>query len=452
MDDNVGQGQDDPLDRLIARRPWSRFRLTLLFLCFAVTLLDGLHQQTLGVVGPALLRDISMTSTGLGLLMSASELGFMLGAFALSPLTDRYGRKRMLIWATLAFGGFSIATAFAQSLPLLWTARFATGIGLGCAGPAVVSLVTEYSPSRHRARIATLIWAANPAGAVASALLAGWIVPAYGWQALFLLAGGATVLLAIAMVLAVPESLRFLLLRAPGDPRIARVLRLLGGDPSAIIGDIRPDPADTPVQTVPLRILFTGQNAIFTVSLWASFFFTFMCLVAILTWTVAILGRAGIGIETATIVLAWNSVGGTIGVASAGWAMERLGGARLLLFGFVVGGLAIIGMSQSLDNIPLLTLLAGITGLLIGGNTAGLIALAAGRYPTEVRATGLGWALAAGRLGGASGPLAMGVIASSKLAPPTLLASIAVPAAVAAVAMLPLLRKPSLDAPALLAT
>lgn len=433
----------DPIDALIEQRPWSIFRLSVLFICFTATFMDGVHQLTMAVSAPSASGEIAMSATGLGFVMAASEFGFMVGALALSPLIDRLGRKRMLLLSTLAFGLFAVASAFAQTLPMLFVTRLCTGIGLGCAGPAAVSLATEFAPADHRARVATLIWAANPAGAVASGLLGSLILPLYGWRDLFLIVGVVTILFAALIAVFVPESLRFLLARFPQDPRIASILRKLGAE------DVRPivdDPQlreKTTEKGLPVGILFEGRNGRFTIGLWAAFFLCFMCLLATLTWTVAILSRAHLSIESASMVLAWNSVGGTVGVASAGWAMERLGGARLLVASFAIGVLTLLGMGQALHSVMLLSLLSLLTGLCIGGNSAGLIALAVDRYPTTIRATGLGWGLAAGRLGGALAPILMGIVAGTGAQPPALFAAIALPAALAALVMLPLSRRRS---------
>jgi AAHS family 4-hydroxybenzoate transporter-like MFS transporter len=433
-------GSHDAVDTLIEQRPWTVFRLSLLLICFSATLMDGAHQLTMAVAGPAVMRDVPMSSTGFGFVMAASEFGFMLGALALSPLVDRLGRKRMLLLSTLAFGLFSVATAFAHTLPILFATRLFTGIGLGCAGPAVVSLATEYTPLRHRARIATLIWAANPAGAFASGLLGGLIVPQFGWRELFVMAGALTMVFVVLIAAFVPESLRFLLVRAPQDPRVARILKRLGAADARSIVDNPKLREQTAQKGVPVGILFEGRNRGFTAALWLAFFLCFMCLLGSLTWTVAILVQAKLTLETASMVLACNSIGGTLGVALAGWAMERLGGARLLVVTFVLGILTIVGMGQVMGNLPLLSLLSALTGLFIGGNTAGLIALAVQRYPTTVRATGLGWALAAGRLGGALGPILMGMVAATGAEPAGLFVAMAVPAALATIVVLPLCR------------
>lgn len=424
---------EDALDALIEERPRSLFRISLLSICFAVTLMDGAHQLTLAVSGPAISRDLAIAPASLGLLMAASEFGFMIGALALSPLVDRFGRKRMLLLATSVFGIFSIATAFAYDVPSLFAARLLTGLGLGCAGPAVVSLATEYTAARHRARIATLIWAANPAGAFLSGLIGGRIVPSLGWRDLFLVAGAVTIALVVLVALFVPESIRFLLAKAPDDPRVTRILRHLGAKDARAIVDRGRLSNLGHEQGVPVGILFRRDNRRFTVALWLAFFLCFMCLLATLTWTVSILSQAGLDLATSATILACNTVGGTLGVALAGWAVERVGGARVLLSGFAVGILTIIGMGQAMHNLPLIGLLSGLTGLSIGGNTAALIALAVNRYPTTIRATGLGWGLAAGRLGGALGPVLMGIIAGTGVQPPALFAVIAIPAFLAAI-------------------
>jgi AAHS family 4-hydroxybenzoate transporter-like MFS transporter len=431
----------DQLDSLMERKTIGPLRGGLFLICFAAALMDGVHIQAMGLVGVQLSADIAISPQRLGLLLSASELGFMLGALLLSPLADRFGRKIALVLSVLTFGGFSFLTAYSHTFESVMVSRLGTGLGLGTAGPAIVSLATEYVAARHRARLSTLIWAALPAGGIVGGALAGLIVPHLGWRSFFLAVGVLSTGIAALVMIWVPESLRFLVHRQPGDVRIVGIIKRLGGDPAVITASLNTSaPSDS--AGVPLRLLFAAGRGSFTVLLWLSFIFCFMSLLAVLTWTVSLLQREGLTLQAAANVITVNNVGGTFGVASAGYLMERFGGTRLLLGALVAGGAAIActGLAASFLTMAICAL---FTGLLAGGASAGLIALAASGYPTAIRATGIGWGLAAGRLGGAAGPALLGWLANAGASPLALFCYAGVPILLAGCAVAPLARRGS---------
>ena len=154
-------------------------------------MLDGLDLQSIGLAAPAMIAQLHIAPQVFGLVFSAALAGLALGAFLLGPLADRVGRKRVLVGATFCFGVFTLATAYADDLPELLACRFLTGLGLGGAMPSFISLASEYVPKARRAAVVSLLWAGFPLGGVIGGVLGSWIIPAYGWQSIFLVGGVA---------------------------------------------------------------------------------------------------------------------------------------------------------------------------------------------------------------------------------------------------------------------
>src|SRR6185437_4013422 len=156
------------------------FQLKLLFMCAAVLFLDGFDTQAIGYVAPALAKEWHVGKSELGPVFSAGLFGLMIGALVFGPLADQIGRKRIIIFSTVAFGIGAFATAFAQDVTALLTIRFLTGLGLGGAMPNAVALTSEYNPHRRRATMVMIMFCGFSIGAALGGLLAADLIPRLG--------------------------------------------------------------------------------------------------------------------------------------------------------------------------------------------------------------------------------------------------------------------------------
>src|ERR1700732_3941007 len=117
----------------IDSQPVGGFQLKLLLTCAAVLVLDGFDTTAIGFVAPPLAREWGLTKGALGPVFSAGLFGLMIGALTLGPLADRIGRKKIIVFSTLAFGLGTLVTALVQDVNMLLAIRFLTGLGLGGA-------------------------------------------------------------------------------------------------------------------------------------------------------------------------------------------------------------------------------------------------------------------------------------------------------------------------------
>jgi AAHS family 4-hydroxybenzoate transporter-like MFS transporter len=105
-----------------------------------------------------------------------------------------------------------------------------------------------------------------------------------------------------------------------------------------------------------------------------------------------------------------NNIGSVIASATSGWAVHRVGAFRVLIPGFILGGLSLAWFGQATSSIATLSIASFLAGFFVGGTGTGLIAVAAGMYPTSIRSTGIGWAMGMGRVGQVFGPVLIGVL------------------------------------------
>src|ERR1700704_6225206 len=195
-----------------------RFHLQLLGLCAAVVFMDGFDAQAIGYVAPSLSQAWSLAPGALGPVFGAGLFGIMLGALVGGPVADYVGRKRVIIFAALFFGVCTLITAFAPEVQQLLIIRFITGVGLGAAMPNAIALISEYSPKRRHAIMVMVMFCGFSLGAALGGLVAGVLVPTFGWRSVFIFGGVVPLLLVPLLAVALPESVRFLLLRDPADP------------------------------------------------------------------------------------------------------------------------------------------------------------------------------------------------------------------------------------------
>jgi len=262
----------------------------------------------------------------------------MLGAFCLGPVADRVGRKRMMILTALIFGVFSLLTAFATTVGEIAAMRLLAGIGLGGIVPAALAYGSEYAPERLRATITTLVWMALPVGGMIAGFSAVWLLPAFGWQSLFIVAG--VMPLALALVLA--SRCRN---RSPISARAAAIKRRC-----ADCGAHRAKPR----QPFRYRLLYGGREtdgrAVEAsvqrrtrrryVLLWMIFFLSFFLMIFFVSWIPTFI-RTATGSTTAlgTSLAMWN-FGSLIATAMVGQLIDRFGYYRILPGAFILIALA----------------------------------------------------------------------------------------------------------------
>ncbi len=328
-------------------------------LCFMVALMEGLDLQAAGIAAVGMAQAFALDKMQMGWIFSAGILGLLPGALVGGMLADRHGRKRILLGSVLLFGLFSLATALAWSFPTLLLARLLTGVGLGAALPNLIALTSEAAGSRFRGRAVSLMYCGVPIGAALAAAL-GFSGLAAAWQTIFWIGGVVPLLLIPLLMRWLPESQAF---------QRAEV-------------------------SVPLRTLFAPGQAAATLLLWLGYFFT-------------LLVGQGFRASQAAGVMFSLQIGAACGTLLLGALMDKLTPLRmsLLIYSGILASLLALGSASSLTGM----LLAGfVAGLFATGGQSVLYALAPLFYPAAIRATGVGTAVAVGRLGAMSGPLLAG--------------------------------------------
>src|SRR5215208_131178 len=209
---------------LVDNAPFSALHWRAFILCMACLVMDGFDVQALGYTAPSIIREWGVANAALGPVFAAANFGVLLGALICSMIADRIGRRPVIVAATLFFGVLTILTARATTVPQLLLLRFLAGIGLGTIVSNASSLVGEYSSKRMRATMIMYAGVGFTGGAAFGGFIAAALIPSYGWQSVFYFGGALPLVIGIAMLLWLPESLQFMALRGKNPAQLAHWL------------------------------------------------------------------------------------------------------------------------------------------------------------------------------------------------------------------------------------
>jgi MFS transporter, AAHS family, 4-hydroxybenzoate transporter len=417
---------------LINAHPVSGFQKRVIALCFLIVAIDGFDTAAVGFIAPALRAAWGVTPAQLAPLFGAGLFGLMAGAFLFGPLADKWGRKPVLVVTTAFFGLATLASAFAPSIETLIALRFATGIGLGGAMPAAITLTSEFCPERKRASLVTLMFCGFTIGSALAGLAASHIVGAFGWQGLLVLGGILPLLLTPVLAGLLAESPRYLALRHAPAERIAAMMRRIA--PGADLAGATFMGAGKG-RGLPIGQLFQGGLGVGTLLIWTTFFMSLLVFYLLSSWLPLLITTAGFTMKSASLMAATLATGGTLGAIVIGRLMDRFDPHSVLAVAYLIAGVFVM-LLGSTTAIPALLVFAIFgAGFGVAGAQVGVNALAAAYYPTTARATGVSWANAVGRIGSVLGSMVGGFLLSLGWDLSTVFTVAAVPALLAAVAM-----------------
>ncbi|MFS2117450.1 MFS transporter [Herbaspirillum frisingense] len=415
----------------INARKMSGYQWLLLVLCFLIVATDGMDVAIMGFLAPGITKEWGISRAAFGVVMSAAPIGLAIGALLVGPLSDRYGRKKLLMTAVAWFGVCSLACAAAQDVVTLSALRFLTGLGLGAAMPNATTLLSEYVPERSRSTLLAIMFTGFNLGSALVGFLAAALLPDHGWRTV-LMVGGAIPLVCLPFYLwLVPESARFMVVRNYPADRIARTLaRVCGGEFAAGQSFCVSEPQVKSTQ--PGKVLLSDHYRKTTLSLWGTYFMGLLVIYLLSGWLPTLIKDAGLPIEKAASITALFQLGGTVGALVVGYLMDRWSPSRAIAAAYISGAVFILLLASGSVQSGMFAAYVLLAGFCMSGAQTGLNAFAPSCYPTAVRATGVSWMLGVGRFGSILGSFAGGVLLSMGWGFGAVIAILAVPATLAA--------------------
>jgi len=401
-----------------------------LWLC-TLMVLEGYDMQALSFAAPSILREWQVSRADFGFVLTAHLVGYFVGAMILSFFGDRIGRKNIIVTGAVIFGAFTFAAGFATSPQELYLLRFGAGFGLGGAIPSGIALAAEYMPARVRATTIGLMFVGYNLGAAAGGFIAAWTIADYGWSSVFLIGGLAAVPMFVGLSLALPESVRFLIVSGASPAKIAVIVQRLR--PQAdLSGVTRYIINEESRRNSPLSLLTEGR-ALVTILLWISFITALAGHYFITLWMPTVLSDDGFSVAQANSAMGMFQLGGAIGSFLIAFLLDKIG-IRVVALTFLVSAPIVAALSLHTGYGVLVPHML-FAGLGVLGGQIGLNALSGTIYPTYMRAMGAGWGLGIGRVGSLVGPIIGGYLLAMGIPRPTLLLLDSIPFLLAAIAL-----------------
>jgi MFS transporter, AAHS family, 4-hydroxybenzoate transporter len=374
-------------------------------LCAGVSFLDGFDILAISYVAPVIGAAWKLPKEAFGPIFAAHYIGAAAGAVFFGWYADRYGRRMGVVIPTAIFGVFALLTVYAYDFRSLFILRILIGIGLGGALSNAIAMVAEYAPHRARATLVCLMYAAFPLGGVIGGPISAFLIGRYGWQAVFILGGVLPVLLTIALLLWLNESIRFLVIsKAPAD-KIGNILHRISPSFEPTPSDLYVLPQSRGISRRPTREIFAREFVRATVLLCIAAFVAQMVIVYVVTWMPLVLASIGMPVTSAILASVAFSVGGIFGAIGLARIIDKDRSYRGLIVTFFLSAVSIAGIGFLAANWYGLLAITFITGLLTVGANIVLSAYAATVYPTSIRSTGVGWVVGWGRIGAIAGAL-----------------------------------------------
>lgn len=419
------------VEEVIDKAKISPFHWRILFWCTLIIIFDGYDLVIYGVVLPILMQQWQLDPVTAGALGSTALFGMMIGAMLLGTLSDRFGRKKMIVLCIVLFSGFTALNGFAQTPLQFGVMRFIAGLGIGGVMPNVVALMSEYSPRRIRSTLVAVMFSGYAIGGMLSAMLGIWIVPQFGWQVMFYLAVIPLLLLPLIWT-QLPDSVAFLVRQG----KIAEARKVL----AALTGKPLPDDAELAVHQPQkteqsLAALFSNNRALSTLMFFQAFFICLLMVYGLGSWLPKLMTMAGYGFGSSLMFLLFLNIGGIIGAIGGGWLSDRFHPRPVLMLFFTLAAvsLALLGFKSHVAVLYFLVTVAGATTI---GSQILLYAYVAQFYPTAIRSTALGWSSGVGRIGAILGPVLGGALLAMQLSHQMNFLAFVVPGALAVIAIM----------------
>ncbi len=343
------------VSRLLDERGLSAFHIKLIAWTALVALIDGYDIGAIAFAAPHLVTDWHLDRGALGPVFSSSLMGVLIGSALFGFVGDRFGRKAAMVSALLGFGVFTWIAAYATSLDQLFWLRFVAGMGIGGIIPNVVAINAELAPAKLRGTLPLIAVGFVPLGGSIPGIVSALLVPHYGWPILFLVGGIAPIVIAIAVLIAMPELIKYMALHEGWRRHMERLIAEIRpgfpvpADARFVIEDEKQFPGFNPVY------LFRDGLALITPLLWLLFALNLMGYFFLASWTPTLLTAAHLPPSTAALATSVIQIGGTTGSwLLCRWIDRHRFLAIALLFVLAVPSVGAIGYAGQTSETALL--------------------------------------------------------------------------------------------------
>ena len=405
----------------LERVPITRWHVRCRIIMGSATFFDAFSALSLAFALPVLAGLWRISPQQSGYLISSAYLGQLIGALLFSWIAERFGRVRSATIAIAIMAAMGLACVAARDFSMLFTFRFIQGIGIGGEMPVAAAYISELSQARGRGRFFLLYEMIFPIGLMAAGQAGAWLVPAWGWQAIFLLGGIPSIVVAW-LVARLPESPRWLISQGRLGEAEAVIRKMEGNGPLPDgRGSETARPGESARTAIPKNATrwsevvspFYRRRTLVVWTLWASAFFIANGLNNWLPSLYNTVYRLPLGKSLRAASLT-NVAQVLLLLVCALW-IDRIGRRTWTTAAFIAGGLclATLGISGA-HNVTAVVILCTLSYGIIGSANAVLYLYTPEVYPTRMRVIGIGLATSWLRIASAVAPTMVGFMVVSK--------------------------------------
>ncbi|HXJ02555.1 MAG TPA: MFS transporter [Micropepsaceae bacterium] len=411
---------------LLENRRLGRFQVLTLALGSFTLFVDGLDFSAPNVAAQSIVSAFHIKAGDMGLVFGWGYFGMFIGSVLLGAIGDRYGRKTGVVLGVLAYSLPALLTVFATSLEGLAIWRFLAGIGIGGVVPNAIALLTETAPKRFRVSFVMIAFVGYSTGNAACAQIAAWFIPVFGWSIVFLVAGLAGLGLSLMLIFVLPESIPFLAVRRPDDPRLRRLMARAAPElqllPETRLILCRP----ANEMKFSLKLLFTSYRRFATPLLWIAFFGESLTFMTLSSWLTSILEQAGLSQMQARLVFSAGAIAAIFAIVIFGRLIDRFGPRAVVVCALsAVASIVYLGTPGLSPNV--IVIVAILAYPCASATHQSLNGIVGGFYPTIIRGNGVGYATGMGRVAAILGPVVAGYLIEAKVPVQDVLFFIAAP-------------------------
>jgi AAHS family benzoate transporter-like MFS transporter len=387
---------------------------SVLLLCFATIVFDGYDLVVFGSTVPTILKyeQWAISPAQAGLIGSLALVGMLIGTLSVGVLTDRLGRRKIMLASISWFSVCMLLTALAPTAEVFAALRFLTGLGLGGVVPTCIALTVEYARKDRRQIANAVMFSGYSVGGVLASLLAINLLPHMDFHWMYAIGALPLVTLLPVVWKFMPESVAYLARkgRFQESEAVAAQYGLVYSD----IVTSEDKAGGTATKNSSIRTIFKQKWRLSTILFALASFCGLLLVYGLNTWLPQIMRQAGFNLGDALTFLLVLNAGAIIGSISASVVADRIGIKKVVTTSFVLACIAILMLSLQLPLALLLVIVAfaGLgsvgTQILVGGYCAT-------HYPQSLSATALSWSLGVGRIGAITGPIIGGFIVSLAL-------------------------------------
>ena len=390
-------------------------RLMLLRVIVGVaTFFDGYTVLAIAFAMPQLVTEWKLTPTEVGLIISVGYFGQLFGAVIFGSLAERIGRLKTLFITIVLFTSMDVACLFAWSGMSMMAFRFFQGVGTGGEVPVASAYINEFIGAEKRGRFFLLYEVIFPIGLMFAGMAGYFLVPIYGWKAMFIV-GLIPSVLTIPLRWFMPESPRWL--ASKGRVAEANAVVKLLEDSATKRGFVLRDPVVRPIDSKATsrsdwRELFKGIYLKRTLMIWGLWVCVYMINNGLVTWLPTLYKQVfHLPLQT-SLAYGWitSSVGVIASIACA-LLIDKVGRKRWYSIAFLVATAPLMALAWISTASAIQVLIFATAAYAVLQTIAfSLYLYSAELYPTRLRAVGTGFGSAWLRAGSSIGPILVGTI------------------------------------------